>query len=195
MLNSVHPSKLWDAMRRKFKKLVSEEHTAVVRPQVPHGSPDQDVCWLPPSMSRNSRVNQILQYMEAQEEGFMCFKTMSPPTKFGSTKTNIVPVQWINSRRECPTSSECRPPINEEDSQASNPKPLEPIVESVETSEEDDDTCIVCMERQNSIQLFPCAHRNFCRRCIVETLCTWNKASAPTCPMCRTEFDMMVLFS
>mmetsp|Transcript_55614 Transcript_55614/g.146740 ORF Transcript_55614/g.146740 Transcript_55614/m.146740 type:complete len:251 (-) Transcript_55614:173-925(-) len=61
--------------------------------------------------------------------------------------------------------------------------------------DDEDDLCVVCMDRLANLQLMPCAHSRFCRRCIVETICTWTKASPPSCPLCRSPFDVMTLLS
>mmetsp|Transcript_79991 Transcript_79991/g.214088 ORF Transcript_79991/g.214088 Transcript_79991/m.214088 type:complete len:239 (-) Transcript_79991:50-766(-) len=67
---------------------------------------------------------------------------------------------------------------------------------SVGSEEKDEENlCVVCMERAANLQLMPCAHRDYCQRCIVETICTWSKSSSPCCPLCRTAFDTLVLLS
>jgi hypothetical protein len=58
--------------------------------------------------------------------------------------------------------------------------------------EEEVDLCVVCMERAPDLQLLPCRHDRFCRQCIVETICTWVRSEAPSCPLCRGAFHTMV---
>ena len=57
----------------------------------------------------------------------------------------------------------------------------------------DDEICVVCLERAAHFQLLPCRHDSFCRQCIVETICTWVRPEAPSCPLCRGAFHTMVL--
>ena len=61
------------------------------------------------------------------------------------------------------------------------------------TDEDDDaDLCVVCMARPSDFQLLPCRHDRFCRQCMVETVCTWRRPEAPSCPLCRGAFHTMV---
>ena len=54
-------------------------------------------------------------------------------------------------------------------------------------------TCAVCLERPSDLQLLPCNHAQFCKTCILESICCWNKAEAPNCPLCRSAFHTMVM--
>ncbi len=58
--------------------------------------------------------------------------------------------------------------------------------------EDETDLCVVCMERTPDLQLLPCRHDRFCRQCMVETICTWKRPEAPSCPLCRGAFHTMV---
>ena len=58
---------------------------------------------------------------------------------------------------------------------------------------EEDNLCVVCMERAADFQLLPCRHDRFCRECMVETICSWVRPEAPSCPLCRGAFHTMVL--
>ena len=40
-------------------------------------------------------------------------------------------------------------------------------------------TCAVCLERPVDIQLLPCGHDEFCRTCILESICCWNRSLNP----------------
>jgi hypothetical protein len=60
-------------------------------------------------------------------------------------------------------------------------------------SEEDEAVCVVCMARPPDFQLLPCRHDRFCQQCMVETICTWVRPEAPSCPLCRAPFHTMVL--
>jgi hypothetical protein len=62
-----------------------------------------------------------------------------------------------------------------------------------QTDGEEEDLCVVCMERAADFQLLPCLHDSFCRQCMVETICSWVRPEAPTCPLCRGAFHTMVL--
>jgi hypothetical protein len=59
--------------------------------------------------------------------------------------------------------------------------------------DDEDDVCVVCMARPPDFQLLPCRHDRFCRQCMVETVCTWVRPEAPSCPLCRAPFHTMVL--
>jgi hypothetical protein len=37
------------------------------------------------------------------------------------------------------------------------------------------ETCAVCLERPVDMQLLPCAHQQFCRTCILESICCWSR--------------------
>ena len=37
------------------------------------------------------------------------------------------------------------------------------------------ETCVVCLERSVDMQLLPCAHQQFCRTCILESICCWSR--------------------
>ena len=63
----------------------------------------------------------------------------------------------------------------------------------VEGDEDGADLCVVCMARPPDFQLLPCLHDRFCRQCIVETICTWKRQEAPSCPLCRGPFHTMVM--
>ena len=64
----------------------------------------------------------------------------------------------------------------------------------LEADDQDDaDLCVECMARPPDFQLLPCRHDRFCRQCIVETICTWVRPEAPSCPLCRAAFHTMVL--
>mmetsp|Transcript_20978 Transcript_20978/g.57771 ORF Transcript_20978/g.57771 Transcript_20978/m.57771 type:complete len:245 (-) Transcript_20978:189-923(-) len=54
-------------------------------------------------------------------------------------------------------------------------------------------TCVICLTNPTDVQLLPCTHDHFCRQCIMETICSWTRPSAPSCPLCRSVFDTMVL--
>ncbi len=84
---------------------------------------------------------------------------------------------------------------------SSRPPPLSaPLTSVVRESnapqndeDDEDDVCVVCMARPPDFQLLPCRHDRFCRQCMVETICTWMRPEAPSCPLCRTPFHTMVL--
>jgi len=68
-----------------------------------------------------------------------------------------------------------------------------PCRTTIEGDEEGVDVCVVCMERTPDLQLLPCRHDRFCRQCMVESICTWVRPEAPSCPLCRGAFHTMVL--
>jgi hypothetical protein len=71
---------------------------------------------------------------------------------------------------------------------------VSPFNSTIEDEEEESaDVCVVCLERPPDLQLLPCRHDRFCRQCIVETICTWVRPEAPSCPLCRGAFHTMVL--
>ena len=52
--------------------------------------------------------------------------------------------------------------------------------------------CTLCMDAEANMRLMPCGHDQFCRLCVLSTVCGWQGAEAPTCPMCRTPFSFML---
>jgi hypothetical protein len=78
----------------------------------------------------------------------------------------------------------------------STSSPIDPERTCQSSSTDDgggDNVCVICMERAADFQLLPCRHDQFCRQCIVETICTWVRPAAPSCPLCRGSFHTMVL--
>mmetsp|Transcript_40327 Transcript_40327/g.108200 ORF Transcript_40327/g.108200 Transcript_40327/m.108200 type:complete len:130 (+) Transcript_40327:555-944(+) len=57
---------------------------------------------------------------------------------------------------------------------------------------EEDQLCAICMERPCDVRLRPCGHDQFCRNCIMETVCLWSSTRPPCCPLCRAPFGTMV---
>jgi hypothetical protein len=71
-----------------------------------------------------------------------------------------------------------------------------PSIPSAPLSTFDDRLCVVCMERPADLQLLPCRHDRFCRRCIVETVGAQTRpTAAPPCPLCRAAIHALVLVS
>jgi hypothetical protein len=56
----------------------------------------------------------------------------------------------------------------------------------------DDEACAVCLSRAPERALRPSGHARCCRRCVVETVCTWRQAGPPRCAFCRAPFHTMV---
>ncbi len=57
---------------------------------------------------------------------------------------------------------------------------------------EESDACAVCLARAPDCELRPCGHARFCRRCVVETVCTWRQEGPPRCALCRAQFHAIV---
>jgi hypothetical protein len=55
----------------------------------------------------------------------------------------------------------------------------------------DEEVCAVCLSRAPDCALRPCGHARCCRRCVVETVCTWRQAGPPRCALCRAPFHTM----
>ncbi len=53
------------------------------------------------------------------------------------------------------------------------------------------DACAVCLARAPDCELRPCGHARCCRRCVVETVCTWRQQGPPRCALCRAPFHTM----
>ena len=130
----------------------------------------------------------------------------------------LVPIRWT-ARRCNPEAKDqdsstdrgkewaCRPRIDSgDDCSTESPQasegsemPTSPLSSAVSrtpsccSGEETDDLCIVCLARAPNFQLLPCRHDSFCRQCIVETICTWVRPEAPSCPLCRGAFHTVVL--
>ena len=63
-------------------------------------------------------------------------------------------------------------------------------------SEPDDgEACAVCLARAPDCELRPCGHICCCRRCAVETVCTWRQEGPPRCVLCRAPFHAMVFLA
>ena len=102
------------------------------------------------------------------------------------------PFPRIDSGDNCSKES----PQTSEGSSATPSSPLSSAVSRTPSaccSQETDDLCIVCLARAPNFQLLPCRHDSFCRQCIVETICTWVRPEAPSCPLCRAAFHTVVL--
>ncbi len=56
------------------------------------------------------------------------------------------------------------------------------------------DVCAVCLACALDCELHPCGHARCCRRCVVETVCTWRQEGPPRCALCRAPFHAMVFF-
>ncbi len=54
------------------------------------------------------------------------------------------------------------------------------------------DACAVCLARAPDCELWPCGHARCCRRCVVETVCTWRQEGPPRCALCRAPIHTMV---
>ncbi len=54
------------------------------------------------------------------------------------------------------------------------------------------EACAVCLSRAPDCELQPCGHARCCRRCVVETVCTWRQTGPPRCALCRAPFHTMV---
>ncbi len=63
--------------------------------------------------------------------------------------------------------------------------PIPPCNAKIDDEEEGPDLCVVCIERPPDLQLLP----------PVETICTWVRPEAPTCPLSRVAFHTMVLLA
>ena len=59
----------------------------------------------------------------------------------------------------------------------------------------DADACAVCLSRAPDCELRPCGHARFCRRCVVENICTWRQAGPPRCALCRAPFQAIVFLA
>mmetsp|Transcript_19905 Transcript_19905/g.55260 ORF Transcript_19905/g.55260 Transcript_19905/m.55260 type:complete len:139 (+) Transcript_19905:554-970(+) len=112
----------------------------------------------------------------------------------------FVRVQWATVHRhllDSPASTETDRPSNQVCDTIETPiqQDSQQPTNSGETddNQQEDDMCILCMERAPDMMLIPCGHRCFCRKCIVETICIAIRSEAPACPLCRTTIDNMVL--
>jgi hypothetical protein len=156
-------------------------------------------------------------------EGMMWVKLVRPATSATEEicshrpSSTLIPIRWTVRQRLSATYSDlttakpserATPSDPDEDnvekrnaeSFASNgPAPpracsVSATIAALEADDQDDaDLCVVCMARPPDFQLLPCRHDRFCRQCMVETICTWVRPEAPSCPLCRAAFHTMVL--
>jgi hypothetical protein len=76
-----------------------------------------------------------------------------------------------------------------------------PTIKSPNTAADDasgpneDGLCVICMERTADFELLPCRHNRFCGQCILEAICAWTRPEPPSCPLCRSAFNTMVLLN
>jgi hypothetical protein len=142
------------------------------------------------------------------EEGLMLVQLIKPAT----SDQLLVPIRW--KARRCSPDVKTETPSTESgeewacsslsgdestSSSSGSPStrratPLSPTSSTKgETEDDDDSLCIICTTREANFQLLPCRHDRFCRQCIVETICAWVQPESPTCPLCRSPFNTMVL--
>jgi hypothetical protein len=55
--------------------------------------------------------------------------------------------------------------------------------------------CVICMDNPIDVMFYPCAHMQCCQKCAVKLVCHWTGATAPTCPMCRSEIHVILNIS
>mmetsp|Transcript_41298 Transcript_41298/g.110408 ORF Transcript_41298/g.110408 Transcript_41298/m.110408 type:complete len:228 (+) Transcript_41298:59-742(+) len=176
-------------------------------------------CLLTSTQSKEERVDRMMETLVQNSEGLMYVKLpMASPQQQSPI---IVYIRWTTNLSPNYLAadflfkhshfSEPSPPESEESESSksfldespltqisihSNPSSKSCSVELPEDnfarSDKHRHTCILCMERVADFQLLPCTHKSFCRRCIAETVCRWNKPWAPNCPMCRAPFTTMV---
>jgi hypothetical protein len=139
------------------------------------------------------------------EEGLMWVKLIKPAT----SDQSLVPIRWTARRCRSDVNSEtpstergeewtCSSLSGDESAPGMPGSPSTrramPLSPTSSTTEDDADSlCIICMTREANFQLLPCRHDHFCRQCIIETICTWVQPESPTCPLCRSPFNTMVL--
>ena len=165
---------------------------------------------------RHTRARKAIAVMESNVEGLMWVKLVefqghSPSTASAHPEhksPTLVPIRWtVRQQLSCPEAEELSCYAISEGSENSfteSPRSgyMAPMShanagvdcgEQGDNSDECDNLCIVCMARTANFQLLPCRHDRFCRQCIVETICTWVRPEAPSCPLCRGTFHTMVL--
>lgn len=52
--------------------------------------------------------------------------------------------------------------------------------------------CVICMDNPVDVMFYPCAHMQCCQKCVVKLVCHWHGPTAPTCPICRSEFHVIM---
>mmetsp|Transcript_81568 Transcript_81568/g.219231 ORF Transcript_81568/g.219231 Transcript_81568/m.219231 type:complete len:223 (+) Transcript_81568:116-784(+) len=171
-------------------------------------------CWLTSNISVEERISKAQEMMCKNAKGMMWVKV-----RIDESKTIMIPIKW---KRSSVPAIQQSAEVDHADTRitsdvaSTNPKVIDlsgnaahseesdifalgegdqsptPATAHEEPESCDDDMCVICMEERANFQLMPCAHRSFCRKCILQTLCCWTKPMAPTCPLCRTPFSTMV---
>jgi hypothetical protein len=53
--------------------------------------------------------------------------------------------------------------------------------------------CVVCQDHSSEIMLYPCKHKDFCQKCILQSIYKGGR-KVPICPMCRGEIVEMCMY-
>ena len=54
---------------------------------------------------------------------------------------------------------------------------------NINQDDDEDNTCVVCLDRERNAAILPCGHDRFCYACALR--CLNDEAYAPKCPICR----------
>ena len=60
---------------------------------------------------------------------------------------------------------------------------------------DDDDTCIICQDREKVTVVVPCGHCDFCLQCVLELYKKGDPEKEQTCPICREPIEQIIPFS
>ncbi len=143
------------------------------------------------------RMQRALELIAQYTEGQMKMVVLNP-----TDTDEMVQIRWTTRPRSSYKKAEAAHPTSRERLASSAPSiNSEPgskvdIHEkecSIEVGEDDidHDECAVCLSRAPDCALRPCGHARCCRRCVVETVCTWRQAGPPRCSLCRAPFHTM----
>ena len=65
---------------------------------------------------------------------------------------------------------------------------------STSIQHDEEDLCVICLDRERAAVLVPCGHAQFCLQCGLQ----WSQSGPgreSTCPLCRDPIDQVIPFT
>ena len=157
-------------MAKKIQSCTFPEDREQIKELVQHLHPGVrvgDIQHLPMAPPRQERAQVAVEMLRKSPNGLVCIKAKGQV----DASTNIS-IRWTTENRHHDSD----------------------LTDSTSQSAQDDNLCVVCFERLCDVELGPCQHQCYCRKCFTEALCGWPKGqAAPSCPICRTLINSFVL--